>query len=358
MKKHLFFLLTLSLMGAGSAFAQSEIVVGDMNDDGQLTVGDVTALTETILGNKDVRRLSVSGDPYAVDNASIVGKWMDVSGTITFNADGTTDYKPGYTYEYQPAQCLVVFYNASKEAVESLEVIKLDDSSLVLADASFTNFYTYGEHGSFADDGSSLFEDTNGHRYVDLGLPSGTLWATMNVGASAPEEYGDYYAWGEVEPKTTYTAGNYFDSVNGSSSNFKKYHNAGGATELELVDDAAYRNWGEGWRIPNSDQIEELFNSKYTTTEWATQNGKNGRLITSKSNGATIFLPAAGARFGDNLMSASYVGWYWSSSLGTLNSYNAEYLYFNENSIRGEYMERRVGRSVRPVRANAYAVNP
>lgn len=354
MKKHLFSLMLIAAFGSyAAAFAQSEIVVGDMNDDGQLTVGDVTALSETVIGHKAVRRISVAGDPYATDNSSIVGRWSGVSGTITFNSDGTTDYKEGYTYEYLPSQSLIVFYDETNAAKEFLDVVILKSNKLVLSDVSMTKAYTYGEHAFVAEDGTIYHGEVNGHRYVDLGLPSGTLWATTNIGAETIEDYGDYFAWGEVEPKSTYNWNTYFDSVNGSSSNFKKYYNNGGKTELDLEDDAANMNWGEGWRMPNLEQILELYNSNYVKTEWVTQKGKNGRLITSKSNGASLFLPAAGYYGGTLLDYVGSRGYYWSRSLKASGSYIAFRLYFNSGVIDWTDTYRYCGQSVRPVRATS-----
>lgn len=353
MKKHLLSLLVFCLMGVGSTFAQSEIVVGDMNDDGQLTVGDVTALSETVIGRKPARRVAVSGDPYAVNNSSIVGRWSGVSGTVTFNADGTTDYKDGYRYEYLPAQCLVVFYDTTGAANECLEIIKLDKNALVLADASFTKFYTYGEHVFIAEDGSIYYEDASGHRYVDLGLPSGTLWATCNVGAESPEDYGYYFAWGEIEPKDTYNWSTYFDSVNGSSSNFKKYYNGGGKTELDLEDDAAYMNWGEGWRMPSRAQQDELRDTNNCSWTWTKINDKNGYLVKSKRNDSSLFLPAAGYRIEGSLSSAGAWGYYWSRSLYTSYSNYAYGLLFESSGNDWDGYGRYGGFSVRPVRVSS-----
>ena len=103
----------------------------------------------------------------------------------------------------------------------------------------------------------------NGHDYVDLGLPSGTKWATCNVGATAPEEYGDYFAWGETEPKTTYNWDTY-KWCNGSEDTFTKYNTKSSygtvdnKTQLELADDAARANWGGQWRMPTDAEWTEL----------------------------------------------------------------------------------------------------
>jgi hypothetical protein len=157
-------------------------------------------------------------------------------------------------------------------------------------------------------------------------LPSGTLWATCNVGANSLEEYGDYFAWGETTPKSTYNWSTYFDTDNGNT--FKKYNNYGGLTELLPEDDAATVNWGSVWQIPSFAQIQELCNSNYTMTEWTQLNGVNGRKITSKSNGNTIFLPAAGYRNSTSYDNAGSEGYYWSRSLDTYYSNSAFDGYF------------------------------
>ena len=195
--------------------------------------------------------------------------------------------------------------------------------------------------------------------YVDLGLPSGTLWATCNVGANSPEEYGDYFAWGETKPKTTYNWSTY---KYGSYSRLRKYcknssyGTVDNKTELEPSDDAATANWGSEWQMPSEEQYDELINSSYTTTTWTTLNGVNGRMIVSKSNGNSIFLPAAGYRFDTSLHDAGSDGNYWSRSLYASplntsdNSIKAYYLGFNSSSIYTSYNYRCYGLSVRPVR--------
>ncbi len=188
------------------------------------------------------------------------------------------------------------------------------------------------------------------HEYVDLGLPSRTLWATCNVGASKPEEYGDYFAWGETTTKSTYDWSTYFDTDDGGST-FKKYNNKGGLTELQPEDDAATANWGGGWKMPSSDQIKELCNSSYTTSEWTQLNGVYGRKVTSKSNGNSIFLPAAGYRWDGELNLVGSYGYYWSSSLRPDYVSGAYTLYFHSGLWGwGNNGNRSSGRSVRAVR--------
>lgn len=133
--------------------------------------------------------------------------------------------------------------------------------------------------------------------YVDLGLPSGNLWAKCNLGASAPEAYGDYYAWGETKPKKEYTYPNHKWYKEGAPSlGFTKYNNEDGKLTLEDEDDAVIQNLGNGWRTPTLADFRELTNQKYTTIKKTTLNGVAGYQITSKRNKKSIFIPFAGFR--------------------------------------------------------------
>ena len=177
---------------------------------------------------------------------------------------------------------------------------------------------------------SPTFE--NGHEWVDLGLS--VKWATCNVGASSPEDYGDYFAWGEITPKTTYSSSNYSYSDN--------------PTILPLSDDAARANWGGSWRMPTYAEMTEL--CEQCTWTWTSQNGVNGYRVMSKSNGNSIFFPAAGFRYDSSLNGAGSYGYYWSSTLGTGYQYHACYVYFNSSyADRINYYDRLYGLSVRPV---------
>jgi hypothetical protein len=216
------------------------------------------------------------------------------------------------------------------------------------------------------DDPIKPVDPTNGHEYVDLGLPSGTKWATMNVGADSPEDYGDYFAWGETTPKSTYNFSSYKWMTSGMSSveGVNKYTFADGVTSgvwynsygnfigdnkttLDLSDDAANASWGGSWRMPTNAELEELIDN--CTCTWTTQNGVNGYKVTSKTNGNSIFLPAAGLRDGSDLNVAGSVGCYWSSSL-YYASYYVYALGFNSDEVQwGAY--RIQGLSVRPVLA-------
>ena len=164
----------------------------------------------------------------------------------------------------------------------------------------------------------------NGHDYVDLGLPSGTLWSTMNVGASKPSDYGMYFQWGDVQGYTFDQVGkdkqfswsDYKFSIDGSSSNFRKYKTEGDVLELE--DDAAHAYMGGSWHIPTPTQISELLNTAYTTNEWTTQDGVNGRLFTSKTDDSkSIFIPAAGGAWDGSVDGRGDNDFVWSSVLSS-----------------------------------------
>ena len=194
----------------------------------------------------------------------------------------------------------------------------------------------------------------NGHDYVDLGLPSGTLWATCNVGAEFPEDYGDYFAWGETTTKSTYNWSNYkwckgdYDTQTKYCTS-SSYGTVDNKTTLDLSDDAAYVNWGRLWRMPAIEEQDELRNTKYTTWTWTKQNGVNGYKVTSRTNGNSIFLPAAGYRPDSNFYDPDSDGKYWSSSLITSNSSDAYCLFFDSGGVKGYYGSRGIGWSVRPV---------
>ena len=195
------------------------------------------------------------------------------------------------------------------------------------------------------------------YEWVDLGLPSGTLWATCNVGASAPEEYGDYFAWSETVPKDEYTYENYkwwyFDE-NGNRyiSKYNTNNNFGpvdNKTELEPEDDAARVYMGTSWRIPSLEQVVELVNT--CVWQWTERNGVNGHLVTGP-NGNTMFLPAAGYRDGSSLEYVGTYGNYWSRSLYSYLPDRAFCLYFDSQYWDSEDFSRYYGHVIRAVRVS------
>lgn len=186
---------------------------------------------------------------------------------------------------------------------------------------------------------------------VDLGLPSGTLWADRNVGADSPEDYGDYFAWGETSPKRTYNWSTY-KWRQGSSTTITKYctkssyGKVDNKTVLDLEDDAAYVNMGADWRMPTYDELKEL-KSKCTWT-WTSQKGTKGYRVTGP-NGKSIFLPAAGCRWDSYLSHEGSYGIYWSASLYESDPSYAWILYFNSSNYGTDVSIRYYGRTVRAV---------
>lgn len=274
--------------------------------------------------------LSVSSSDPTVAAARVVNGKVQVVGikegttTIMVNAANGNE---------QPDSCLVTVYTEVGDVncdgfvnMDDLTILinylLTDDDFLIKAENADVNL----SGGVNMDDLTTLinylltdkwpWHDPND--YVDLGLPSGTLWATCNVGANTPEEYGDYFAWGETESKETYNWSTY--KWWGGYNTFTKYcidssyGTVDNKTELDPEDDAACVNWGPAWRMPSIEQISELCNS--CTWKKETRNGVNGSLVIGP-NGNTIFLPAAGYRLDGTFDETGSVCRYWSSTLAS-----------------------------------------
>ena len=183
----------------------------------------------------------------------------------------------------------------------------------------------------------------NGHKFVDLGLPSGLLWSKTNIGAASYTDNGGYFAWGETSPKTSYTWSTYK-----WGSNPSKYNSTDGKTTLDAADDAATVNWGAPCRMPDTSEFQEL----YDECNWSwksSYNGASGYLVTGP-NGNTIFLPASGYRYDDDLYNLGSCGYYWSRTLYSSDTDYARYLFFCSGRIYPTGIDRRCyGFSVRPV---------
>ena len=191
----------------------------------------------------------------------------------------------------------------------------------------------------------SISGTINGHGYVDLGLS--VKWATKNVGASSPSDYGDYFAWGETRKKDNYDWETCFDCLDDEGYSWGTYK-IGGKTSISPTSghDAARENWGGTWRMPTNAEFEELC-TKCTWT-WTSQGGHNGYKVTGP-NGKSIFFPAAGWRYGTDTYMVGELGFYWSSTLSSSDSYDARYLYFRSSNHYTNYGTRRGGLCVRPV---------
>lgn len=271
----------------------------------------------------------------------------DASLSPTVASDGYTPYIYG-TLSASANNTLTVIYGSSYfdyDCSSNSNILKVGKSG-------WMNIPTKDNHNGW----TATVLESNDHAFVDLGLTSGTLWATMNVGATSPEDYGDYFAWGETKGyksgKTSFSWSTY-SLCGGSSSTMKKYcvssdyGTVDDKTELELADDVARANWGGDWRMPSSAQIDELISE--CTTTWATQNGVSGRKVTSKKNGNSLFLPFAGFRSNSTLNSGGSYGYYWSRSLNAGYSNNGYGLSFYSSYFIRSYSNRYYGQSVRPV---------
>ena len=176
---------------------------------------------------------------------------------------------------------------------------------------------------------SAQIDQLNGHEYVDLGLS--VKWATYNVGASKPEDYGDYFAWGETRPKSTYNwrtykwcKGNY-QKLTKYNYNVSSFGKVDMKNQLDISDDAAYVIYGGGWRIPTESEFNEL--REKCIWNWTSKNGANGYLVTSKSNGNSIFLPSPNQSNDMNLY-----GNYW---LRSFNTFFPSQAYMFISSLKG-----------------------
>ena len=188
--------------------------------------------------------------------------------------------------------------------------------------------------------------------YVDMGLPSGTLWARKNLGATKETDYGFYAAWGE---KMAYENAAARNAALGRSDGFTTdaYQASSIGGNLTLENDAAHCLLGSTWKMPSTEQFAELFNALYTTNQWVTNykgiSGLNGRLLTSVANGNTLFFPAVGIYSGTSLSSIGSSGYYWSSSY--VSATDAYRLYFNSSNVNPlSDGQRRYGFSIRPVK--------
>ena len=229
---------------------------------------------------------------------------------VVDNADWLTTSKSGSTISYD------VEANGGESSRTATITVSYEDQYFEVEVKQSGNPATTGKH--------------EGHEWVGLGLS--VKWATCNVGAISPEQYGEYYAWGETSTKNT--------GENCSTYN-KSIGNIAGTSR-----DVAHVKWGGNWRMPTKAEFDELQNRNNCTWEWTTQNGKRGYKVTSKKNGNSIFLPAAGfRRSGMELYYDGSIGYYWSSSPNSLDVVSAYILSF----VGDSFASRGNGLTVRPV---------
>lgn len=313
MKSLLTFLLAFFSCYCVSAQTESRLF-GDFDNDGKITASDVTHLVNIAL-EKEPRWFVISGDIR--QEVKVTGLSLSHS-SLSISIGETTSL----TATVLP-----------DDATDKNVIWTSSDASIVSVDNGNIRGVGVGRATITAEASSDL--DINcscvievvadgdnrhyGHEYVDLGLPSGLLWATCNIGADAPENYGNYYAWGEVEPKDEYSLENYLYYQNGA------YIDLGPISETEY--DAAHHNWAGNWRMPKSSDFAELFAN--CTVSYTTQNGVVGYKLTSKKNQNTLFFPACGLYNGTEQKYSTSDGYYYSASRvsGTKDKVYSFYFY-------------------------------
>lgn len=466
MNKNNLFVLAMLFSLCGNA----QVINGDLDEDNDVTMNDAVLLVNDYLTNSRHYVQGTAADPFAIDNSTIVGKWYETkTESITFNADGTTDYGTGYKYEFLPFQGHILIYNQSGAPVNALYVMKKTADTMILRSCGSNVFKNYSKaqpvqlvtgitlsvteitlspntsqrlaftispsnatnkivkwsssnesvakvsdgliYGMStgtaivtvtATDGSGVkatckvtVTSSNamqhyGREYVDLG--TGVKWATMNIGADSPEDYGYYIAWGATKPQSYYDWPDcpyqiintpFIDKVKftkylGSTSSSDK---AGSATDenalktvLDPEDDAAHVNWGGDWRMPTYEELEKLRTECFWV--WVTSyKGKsvNGYVVykakTDNDKGEHtksgewsyyystydlsdphIFLPFAGYNRGvQNLYEEGERGLYWSSTVWTGAPATARQLGITSDNVYINSKERCIGNCVRAV---------
>ena len=288
-----------------------------------------------------------------MEETPIVGAWSNGESLIKFNADGTGTIEEegevlpfGYTFNSSTSVVTITSGVFWEEEIKQIKIKFIADNIIQLG------WWIDGEW-YFEEDEKYYRQDVVEAKVnmVDLGLPSGILWADRNVGADSPEDYGDYFAWGETAPKSTYRWSTYkwckgsYDTMTKYCTD-SNYCTVDNKIVLDLVYDAAYVNMGPEWRMPTLTELNELKNN--CTWTWTTQNGSRGYKVTGP-NGNSIFLPAAGYRYDSGLYNAGSDGYYWSSSLIESNSSYAWYLYFGSGSSYKDDCDRYYGLAVRAV---------
>ena len=260
--------------------------------------------------------LTLSAQTVSGVDANQVGKTIEITYHLDRTADISVDYSTDGGRTYKP------LYRVSGAVGKSVQA----GNNTITWDVLAEQDNLIGDKICFRVNATTDRGTANGHEWVDLGLS--VKWATCNVGASTPEGYGNYYAWGETTTKSTYNSFTYTYSSN--------------PTTLLLNRDAVAVNWGGNWRMPTLDELKELKEKcKWTWT-------RRGYTVTGP-NGNSIFLPAAGCRYYSDLDNAGSYGNYWSGSLSTDVSGYAYGLYFNSDNVGWSYNYRYSGQSVRGV---------
>lgn len=299
----------------------------DVSGNGRVTLEDLTLMANALVGrvNYPVTNLTVSPTAKNV----LKNHTTQLSATITpSNAD----------------------YSALRWSTSDSRVATVSATGLVtgIRAGTCTISATTLDGSNITRSCALTVKDLTTQGFVDLGLPSGTLWAACNLGASSPEQAGNYYAWGETAPKEDYSWDNYFDTTNGGSS-FITFKNSGGLTELNDAHDPA-TSLADGAATPTKTQWDELHDN--CNAQWETLNGVYGRTFTSKIAGYTdnsIFIPAAGIMRGTRLIGYSSSADYWLRELSPESDSKAAYFTFHSGAFGSSYEQRYQGQPIRAV---------
>lgn len=296
-------------------------------------------------GSNNPEKLVVTGNATDITafGATISG-WANIdpayAATAEFGIIVSEDSKPSYNNGTATAY-VANELNSDNSYHEEVTGLTSGTKYYYLSYVRIGENYTYGDVKSFSTKEVHLCQDNHHPHAIDLGLSSGTKWACCNVGASTPESYGGYYAWGETSEKSDYDWDTY--AYGSSEVNCQNIGSDIAGTQY----DVAHVRMGGSWRMPSHDQQMELMDN--CTRTWTQQNGVNGILVIGK-NGGQIFLPAAGDRLDDNLYNVGSYGYYWSSSLGPVYDYSACSLGFRSGGWDWyDYNCRDDGQSVRAV---------
>ena len=300
-------------------------------------------------------------DSYVAYQSFTAEQWaqLETAGAVFLPASGGNRYNHQNRYEYcqlgeyywASSECSPFFSDAFYfDAIQcTYTCTGIENSALSVRLVKDVEGGTVEPENPGPDTPEEPTDPYNGHEYVDLGLS--VKWATCNVGANAPEESGDYFAWGETQTDAAYNW-NLYEWCLGTDTSISKYctdsfyGTVDSKTVLEASDDVATVKWGGAWRMPTKEEQDEL--REQCTCTWTTQNGVNGYQVTGP-NGNSIFLPAAGYCFDSSLDNVGSYGYYWSSSLFTNDSRRAYELAFYSDVVGWSEVNRNYGQSVRPV---------
>ena len=312
-------------------------IMAEIYIDGEHYGQTPSVINDLLVGEHELR-LEKEGYSFFMKNITIEnGKTLELNETLEIGKEvkiitdisGDSIYVDGFYAGISPIEMMVSYGLHDFKAIRNTKTLK---QSITITESS--------------ENVRLMFNEINGHEYVDLGLS--VKWATCNVGASKPEDYGDYFAWGETSTKSTYSEGN-------SKTTGEQMNDIKGNSQY----DAARANWGGSWRLPTKKELEELENKCIWT--WTTQNGVKGYKVTGP-NGKSIFLPAAGHRGESSLYRVGEGGSYWTSTSDSDNYFFYEYffyffdygegascLFFDSGRQYVDLGDRYYGGSVRPV---------